>query len=174
MPQPNDTVCQIKSKLLQLGDGVNVAARLQALATPGSTCISEATYTLVRKALPLQIEDLGPLKVKNIDEPIQGYQITAKVAQPPSPRVSHEAKRPLLPDMPSIAVLHFTNRGGDPEQEYFAEGVVEDIITALSHVPRLLVIARNSTFSYKGHLPAIREVEVSKGDRLRCALAPRQ
>ncbi len=148
-----------------LGDGVNVAARLQALARPGSTCISGAAHAFVRKALALEIEDLGPQKVKNIDEPIQGYQITAKVAHNPSPRVTNEAERPLLPNEPSIAVLPFTNLSGDPEQEYFADGVVEDIITALSHVPRLFVIARNSTFSYKGHLPTIREVGCQLGVR---------
>jgi adenylate cyclase len=80
-----------------LGNGVNVAARLHALAQPGSTCISGAAYAFVRKALPLQIEDPGPLKVKNIDEPVQVYQITAKAAHNPSPRVTHEAERPLLP-----------------------------------------------------------------------------
>ena len=115
-----------------LGDGVNVAARLEGLAEPGGIAISGAAHGYVRKALPLAYTDLGEQRVKNIDEPVRAYAVKRaarfRLQAPASPR-------PLpLPDKPSIAVLPFTNMSGDPEQEYFADGVVEDIITALSHV----------------------------------------
>ena len=147
-----------------LGDGVNIAARVQALARPGGICVSGAAHAFVRKALALEFDDLGPQKVKNIDQPVWTFRVVASGACSSSEGASL-TERPLLPDKPSIAVLPFTNLSGDPEQEYFADGVVEDIITALSHVPRLFVIARNSTFSYKRHLPTIREVGYQLGVR---------
>ena len=148
-----------------LGDGVNIAARVQALARPGGICVSGAAHAFVRKALALEFDDLGPQKVKNIDQPVWTFRVVASGASCSSSEGASLTERPLLPDKPSIAVLPFTNLSGDPEQEYFADGVVEDIITALSHVPRLFVIARNSTFSYKRHLPTIREVGYQLGVR---------
>src|SRR6201987_2274939 len=121
------------------GDSVNIAARLQSIAEPGSVCISGATYDQVRKVLPMTFVDLGVQQVKNIQEPIKAYQVSApseaQEAAPDSP--------PPLPDKPSIAVLPFQNMSGDPEQEYFADGTVEEIITALSRFKSLFVIARN-------------------------------
>ena len=119
------------------GDGVNIAARLQALAEPGGVCISGAGHEHVRKHLPqLRFADLGPKVVKNIDEPVRAYILTPPGGAGPEPA---DRPKPLpLPDQPSIAVLPFTNMSGDPEQEYFADGLVEDIITALSRVQVVL------------------------------------
>ena len=148
------------------GDGVNIAARLQALAKPGAVCISGATYDQVRKVLPMTFEDLGAQEVKNIQEPIRAYQVGA----PSKPRDAFtsraEAESPLsLPDKPSIAVLPFQNMSGDPEQEYFADGIVEDIITALSRFKWLFVIARNSSFTFKGKAVDIKDVGQRLGVR---------
>src|SRR6516164_1564393 len=132
------------------GDGVNIAARLQSVAKPGGVCISGATYDQVRKVLPFSFADLGALQVKNIQEPIRAYQLGApsKTREAAPARVA-EADQPLpLPDKPSIAVLPFQNMSGDPEQEYFADGMVEEIITALSRFKWLFVIARNSSFTF--------------------------
>src|SRR3954453_20633263 len=129
-----------------LGDGVNVAARLEAFAEPGGIAISGAAHGYVRKAVPLAYSDLGEQHVKNIDEPIRTYAVA--VALPAS---TARVPKPLpLPDKPSIAVLPFTNMSDDPEQEYFADGIVEEIITALSRFRWLFVIARGSSFAYKG------------------------
>ena len=130
------------------GDGVNIAARLQTLANPGAVCISGATYDQVRKVLPVAFADLGVQQVKNIQEPIRAYQAVNE-ARDPAPLASTE-NLPPLPDKPSIAVLPFQNMSGDPEQEYFADGMVEEIITALSRFKWLFVIARNSSFTFKG------------------------
>ena len=148
------------------GDGVNIAARLQALAKPGAVCVSGATYDQVRKVLPMTFEDLGVQEVKNIQEPIRAYQVGA----PSKPRDAFaaraEAESPLsLPDKPSIAVLPFQNMSGDPEQEYFADGMVEDIITALSRFKWLFVIARNSSFTFKGKAVDIKDVGQRLGVR---------
>ena len=143
-----------------LGDGVNVAARLEGLAEPGGIAISGAAHGYVRKALPLAYADLGEQQVKNIDEPVRVFGVRAATPAPAS------ASKPLpLPDKPSIAVLPFTNMSGDPEQEYFADGVVEDIITALSHFNGLFVIARNSTFVYKGRAVDVKQVGKDLGVR---------
>src|SRR6516164_6567420 len=142
------------------GDGVNIAARLQSIANPGVVCISGATYDQVRKVLPMTFVDLGVQQVKNIQEPIRAYQ----VGEPSEGREAADANAveteslPPLPDRPSIAVLPFENMSGDPDQEYFADGMVEEIITALSRFKSLFVIARNSSFSYKGKSPDIRQV----------------
>jgi adenylate cyclase len=152
------------------GDGVNIAARLQALAEPGGICVSGAAHEHVRKLLPLlRFTDLGPQAVKNIDELVRAYSL------PPSgdaPQAADEREpdrpKPLplpLPDKPSIAVLPFTNMSGDPEQEYFADGLVEDIITALSRVRSFFVIARNSSFTYKGRAVDVRQVSRELGVR---------
>jgi adenylate cyclase len=116
------------------GDGVNIAARLQTLANPGSVCISGTTYDQVRKILPITFTDLGPQHVKNIQEPISAYQVGApsETREAADARVVEIESPPPLPDKPSIAVLPFQNMSGDPEQEYFADGMVEEITTALS------------------------------------------
>jgi adenylate cyclase len=150
------------------GDGVNIAARLQTLAAPGAVCISGATYDQVRKLLPMTFEDLGVQQVKNIQEPIRAYQVSAasdgrEAAAPAG--VAEVESPPPLPDKPSIAVLPFQNMSGDPEQEYFADGIVEDIITALSRFSSLFVIARNSSFAYKGKVVDVRQVGRELGVR---------
>jgi adenylate cyclase len=141
------------------GDGVNIAARLQTLANPGTVCISGATYDQVRKVLPMAFVDLGAQKVKNIEEPVRAYQVGKPSDAPKSPARAVEAESlPPLPDKPSIAVLPFHNMSGDPEQEYFADGMVEELITALSRFKWLFVIARNSSFTFKGNAVDIKEV----------------
>nr|WP_237050287.1 adenylate/guanylate cyclase domain-containing protein [Microvirga ossetica] len=145
-----------------LGDGINVAARLQGLANPGGICVSEAAYGYIRKVLPLDFTDLGPQSVKNLHEPIRAYTIKG----PLQPTRMAEQSGPIpLPDKPSIAVLPFTNMSGNPEQEYFADGMTEDIITGLSHLKWLFVIARNSTFAYKGKAVDVRQVAQGLGVR---------
>jgi adenylate cyclase len=141
------------------GDGVNIAARLQSIAKPGGVCISSATYDQVRKVLPVSFADLGALQVKNIEEPIRAYQLGAP-SETRGPTGAHAVETeslPPLPDKPSIAVLPFQNMSGDPEQEYFADGMVEEIIAALSRFKSLFVIARNSSFTFKGKAVDIKE-----------------
>jgi adenylate cyclase len=142
------------------GDGVNIAARLQTLANPGAVCISGATYDQVRKVLPMTFVDLGVQQVKNIQEPVRAYQVGAPgdAREAASARVGETESPPPLPDKPSIAVLPFQNMSRDPEQEYFADGMVEEIITALSRFKWLFVIARNSSFTFKGKAVDIKEV----------------
>jgi len=150
------------------GDGVNIAARLQTLAQPGSVCVSGATYDQVRKIVPVQFTDLGPQRVKNIEEPVKAYAVrtVSNAVAAPSTILVAEAPKPLpLPDKPSIAVLPFQNMSGDPEQEYFADGVVEEITTALSRFKSLFVIARNSSFTYKGKAVDIKQVGRELGVR---------
>jgi adenylate cyclase len=134
------------------GDGVNIAARLQVLARAGGVCISGVTYDQVRKILPLSFTDLGAQTVKNIEEPIRAYEVKAQgeaVSSALGEASSLGDGKPLaLPDKPSIAVLPFQNMSGDPEQEYFADGMVEEITTALSRFKWLFVIARNSSFTF--------------------------
>ena len=146
------------------GDGVNIAARLQTLASAGGTCISGVAHDQVRKILPFAFTDLGAQQVKNIEEPVRAFAVATRGAAPIL--ASSNASVPLvLPDKPSIAVLPFQNMSGDPEQEYFADGMVEDIITALSRFKWLFVIARNSTFTYKGRSVDIRQVGRELGVR---------
>ena len=150
------------------GDGVNIAARLQTLAKPGTVCISGATYDQVRKVLPMSFVDLGVQQVKNIQEPIRAYQVgTPSEARQATSRARFaEAEGPPpLPSKPTIAVLPFQNMSSDPEQEYFADGVVEDIITALSRFRVLFVIARNSSFTYKGKAVSVKQVGRELGVR---------
>ncbi len=153
------------------GDGVNIAARLQTLARAGGTCISGAAHDQVRKILPFAFADLGAQQVKNIEEPIRAFAVTTKgAAAPVYPAGSSSAPADnnmqlQLPDRPSIAVLPFQNMSGDPEQEYFADGMVEDITTALSRVKWLFVIARNSSFTYKGKPIDIKQVGRELGVR---------
>ncbi|MHC2290361.1 adenylate/guanylate cyclase domain-containing protein [Bradyrhizobium barranii] len=146
------------------GDGVNIAARLQALAAPGGVSISGAAYDQVRKILSFAYNNLGPQQVKNIEEPILAYAVGASAAQGAPIRSAEKWPLPL-PDKPSIAVLPFQNMSGDPEQEYFADGMVEDIIAALSRFRSLFVIARNSSFTYKGKAVDIKKVGRELGVR---------
>jgi adenylate cyclase len=142
------------------GDGVNIAARLQTLAPPGTVWISGATYDQVRKVLPMTFVDLGVQQVRNIQEPIRAYQVGAptETREGAPARFAEAESLPPMPDKPSIAVLPFENMSGDPEQEYFADGMVEEIITALSRFKWLFVIARNSSFTFKGKAVDIKEV----------------
>ncbi len=151
------------------GDGVNIAARLQTLARAGGLCISGVTYDQVRKILPLSFTDLGTQIVKNIEEPIRAYEVKAQGEAASSALKEASSlgdRKPLaLPDKPSIAVLPFQNMSGDPEQEYFADGMVEEIITALSRFKSLFVIARNSSFTFKGRAADVKEVGRTLGVR---------
>ncbi len=151
------------------GDGVNIAARLQAIASAGGTCISSAAYDQVRKILPLAFTDLGTQQVKNIEEAVRTYAVTSKGATTAgtasfAAALGSNSVLPL-PDRPSIAVLPFQNMSGDPEQEYFADGIVEDIITALSRFKSLFVIARNSSFTFKGKAVDIKKIGQDLGVR---------
>src|SRR5271167_2251009 len=143
------------------GDGVNIAARLEALAEPGGICVSRVVRDQVRDKLDLVLEDLGELSLKNIARPVRVFRVrpggvpTATAADPALP----------LPDKPSIAVLPFQNISGDPEQEYFVDGMVEDIVTGLSRIKWLFVIARNSTFVYKGRAIDVKTVGRELGVR---------
>src|SRR5882762_5531602 len=138
------------------GDGVNIAARIEALADPGGVFVSNTVHDHVRDRLPFVFEDLGEQQVKNIARPVQVYRIRESGA---ATSLSATASPVLpLPDKPSIAVLPFANMSGDPEQEYFVDGMVEEIITALSRIRWLFVIARNSTLTYKGRVFDVKEV----------------
>ena len=146
------------------GDGVNIAARLQSSATTDGICISSAAHEQVKKLLPLTFVDLGMQYLKNI-EPIRAYAVSV-AAEPSLAARLADAQKPLaLPDKPSIAVLPFQNMSGDPEQEYFADGMVEEIITALSRFHWLFVIARTSTFAYKNRTVDVRQVSRELGVR---------
>ncbi len=146
------------------GDGVNVAARLEGLAEPGGICISGAVHDQVRDRLDLVFEDLGDQEVKNIERPVRVWRWVENDKAPLVRPLG--ASQPLpLPDKPSIAVLPFDNMSGDPEQEYFADGITEDIITALSRVGWVFVIARNSTFVFKGRSVDVGEVGQKLGVR---------
>jgi adenylate cyclase len=144
------------------GDAVNIAARLEALAEPGGNCVSRAVRDHIGTKLPLSFGDLGDKKVKNIAQPIKAYRIGGET----SPIDTTGPATPLpLPDKPSIAVLPFANMSSDPEQEFFADGISEDIITALSRYPSLFVIARNSSFTYKGRAVDVKQVGRDLGVR---------
>src|SRR5215217_1103616 len=145
-----------------LGDGVNLAARLEGIAEPGGICISEDTFRQVRGKIETEFLDSGEQALKNIARPVRIYR-----AQPASaPVLSVPAATAfVLPDKPSIAVLPFQNMSGDPEQEYFADGMVEEIITALSRIRWLFVIARNSSFTYKGQAIDVKQVGRELGVR---------
>ncbi len=188
------------------GDGVNVAARLEAQADPGGICVSGPVHTQIRGTVDLAFKDLGDQQVKNIPEPMRVFKVlldapAAEHTAAPAPATKQSLRRPLavaglvvvvivaglaywqrpwapreepatvenmafpLPDKPSIAVLPFTNMSGDPEQEYFADGMTEDLITDLSKVSGLFVIARNSSFSYKGQQVKVRQVAEELGVR---------
>jgi len=144
------------------GDGVNIAARLEALAEPGGICLSAAAHEQVRDRLDLAFDDLGEQQVKNITRPVR---TDAVVLGAPSRAALPAGAPPPLPDKPSIAVLPFQNMSGDREQEYFADGMVEEIITALSRIRWLFVIARNSSFTYKGQAVDVKRIGRELGVR---------
>jgi adenylate cyclase len=146
------------------GDGVNIAARIEALADTGGVFVSNTVHDHVRDRLPFAFEDLGEQQVKNIARPVRVYRVrdagaAGKSLSAPAPALL------ALPDKPSIAVLPFVNMSGDPEQEYFADGMVEEIITALSRIRWLFVIARNSSFTYKGQAVDVKQVGRELGVR---------
>jgi TolB-like protein/Tfp pilus assembly protein PilF len=141
------------------GDGVNIAARLEAIADPGGICVSDTIHRQVQGKVDFRFDDLGERSLKNIATPVRVYRLRGEGTQAKAPPVL------ALPDRPSIAVLPFQNMSGDPEQDYFAEGIVEDIITALSRIRWLFVIARNSSHTYKGRSVDIRQVGRELGVR---------
>src|SRR5262249_21184054 len=137
------------------GDGVNIAARLEGIAEPGGICISGKVYAEIVGKIEAAVHDLGPQHLKNIATPVQAFRI---VRTGSSPAPAGARSPPSQPERPSIAVLPFTNMSGDEDQEFFADGLTEDIITALSQFREFLVISRNSTFVYKGKAVNIQEV----------------
>src|SRR5262249_10338451 len=139
---------------------VNVAARLEALAEPGGICISRVVRDQVRDKLDLVLDDLGEQSLKNIARPVRVFRI-----RPDRTPVAASGNALAIPDKPSIAVLPFPNMSGDPEEEYFADGMVEDIVTGLSRIKWLFVIARNSTFVYKGRAIDVKTVGRELGVR---------
>src|ERR1700737_4509203 len=151
------------------GDGVNIAARIEALADAGGVFVSNTVHDQVRDRLPFVFEDLGEQQVKNITRPVRVYRVGPRPSRPPAgetPAVQPGGPPTLpLPDKPSIAVLPFANMSGDPEQDYFADGMVEEIITALSRIRWLFVIARNSTFTSKGRAVDVKEAGPGRGGR---------
>jgi TolB-like protein/class 3 adenylate cyclase len=143
------------------GDGVNVAARLEGLAEPGGICVSARVQEDASGRLDLAFEDLGDQQLKNITRPVRVYRVMSAGAA----AMTRSGADPPLPDKPSIAVLPFANLSGDPVQEYFADGMVEEIVTALSRIRWLFVIARNSTFTYKGQTVDVKQVGGELGVR---------
>jgi TolB-like protein len=139
------------------GDGVNIAARVEALASPGAICLSDNAYQQIKGKLAFDVSDMGEQQLKNIALPVRVYGVRLDAGP------VHLAL--ALPDKPSVAVLPFQNMSGDPEQEYFADGMVEDIITGLSRIKWLFVIARNSTFAYKGRSVDVKQVGRELGVR---------
>jgi adenylate cyclase len=146
-----------------LGDGVNIAARLEALAEPGGICMSGRVQEDAAGKIALQAQDLGDQNLKNITRPVRAYRVS--VGSPAIRPKDRGIASPVLANKPSIAVLPFQNMSGDPEQEYFADGMVEEIITALSRFPQLFVIARNSSFIYKGRAVDVKQVGRELGVR---------
>jgi adenylate cyclase len=144
-----------------LGDGVNVAARLEGLAAPGGICISRSARDQVRDRLDLELDDLGEIEVKNIARPIRAFTIIGNKAEASQPETEIEPGT----RKPALAILPFDNIGGNPEQEYFADGVTEDLITALSRYYAFSVIARNSSFTFKGQATDVRDVGKALGAR---------
>jgi len=143
------------------GDGVNVAARLEGLADPGGICVSARVQEDAAGRLDLAFKDMGEQALKNIARPVRAYRVVTAARLGPTV----VSPGPPLPDKPSIAVLPFANMSGDPEQEYFVDGMVEEIITALSRIRWLFVIARNSSFTYKGKPVDVRQVGRELGVR---------
>ena len=147
------------------GDGVNIAARLQALAEPGAVTVSDAVRGAVKGKVRANFEDRGEQAVKNIADPVRVYKVGPEDAVSTKPKSTAGETGLSLPDKPSIAVLPFTNMSGDPDQEYLTDGITEDIITELARFGSLFVIARNSSFSYKNKSPDVRQVGKELGVR---------
>jgi len=150
------------------GDAVNIAARLEGLAEPGGVCVSDDAQRQIRGKVDIGLEDMGPQNLKNIAEPMRAWRLRVNAsgsAAAPMERPVENTQALSLPDKPSIAVLPFQNLSGDPEQEYFADGIAEDVLTTLSKIQELLVIARNSSFVFKGQARDIREVGRMLGAR---------
>ena len=139
------------------GDGVNIAARVESLAKPGGICLSDNAYQQVKGKLALEVSDMGEQQLKNINQPVRVFSVR--------PDEASTLPAPPLPDKPSVAVLPFHNMSGDPDQDYFTDGMVEDIITGLSRIKWLFVIARNSTFTYKGRAVDVKQVGRELGVR---------
>lgn len=151
-----------------MGDGVNIASRLEGVAAPGSICLSEDAYRQVRARLDLSVTDLGNTQLKNIAEPIRVYSLqvgTARSLTSAAPEFATSQRTGPVPPNLSIAVLPLVNMSGDTEQAFFADGLTEDIITDLSNVPGFFVIARNSTFAYKGKSTDVRQISNDLGVR---------
>ena len=148
------------------GDGVNIAVRLEGVAEPGGICISDDAHRQVRGKVESTLEDMGSQSLKNIAEPMRAWRVRIGPSSSQATKPPTETAQPLaLPDKPSIAVLPFENMSGDPEQEYFADGMVEDIITGLSRSKSLFVIARTSSFTYKGKAVDVKRVGRELGVR---------
>src|SRR5579862_9643189 len=141
-----------------MGDGVNIAARLEGIASPGAICLSEDAYRQVRARLDLAISDLGPTQLKNIAEPVRVYSLQVGVPAQAKPAAQASHTSASTPPRLSIVVLPFANLGGDPEQEYFVDGVTESLTTDLSRISGSFVIARNSAFTYKGKPTDVKQV----------------
>jgi adenylate cyclase len=151
-----------------MGDGVNIASRLEGVAAPGAICLSEDAYRQVKARLDLSVSDLGSTQLKNIAEPIRVYSLRVGTAEAKATATSESVTSlpaPAPPPKLSIAVLPFVNLSGDAEQDYFADGISEDIITALSKLSQLFVIARNSSFTFKGKNVHVQEVGTKLGVR---------
>jgi adenylate cyclase len=151
-----------------MGDGVNIAARLEGVAQAGAICLSEDAYRQVKSRLDISVSDLGAKQLKNMAEPVRAYslQVGAPAGNKTAPLQAQKRGGLEVPtDRPSIAVLAFQNMSGDPEQEYFADGIAEDVLTDLSKIGGLLVIARNSSFAYKGKAVDVRTVARELGVR---------
>jgi len=133
-----------------MGGGVNIAARLEGIAKPGAICLSEQAYWQVKSRLDLAVSDLGAIQLKNIAEPVRVYSLQVGVPAQATPPAQVKPASASTPPRLSIVVLPFANMGGDPEQEYFVDGVTESLTTDLSRIGGLSVIARNTAFTYKG------------------------
>jgi adenylate cyclase len=141
------------------GDGVNIAARLEGLSEPGGICVSHNVFNHVKNKIEVGFEDLGDQEVKNIAEPIRVYKVTTGPCERlPGDLAIVAGATTCATEKPAIAVLPFDNMSGEKEQEYFADGITEDLITELARFQNLVVIARNSTFTYKGKAPRIKDV----------------
>jgi len=141
-----------------MGDGVNIAARLESIAKPGAICLSEDAYRQVKSRLDLAVSDLGPTQLKNIAEPVRVYSLQVGVPAQPQPAVEAKLSSASTPPRLSLVVLPFANLGGDPEQEYFVDGVTESLTTDLSRISGSFVIARNTAFTYKGKHVDVKQI----------------
>ena len=148
------------------GDAVNIAVRLEGIGEPGGICISDDAHRQIRGKIGLNYYDMGLQVLKNIAEPMRVWRVRANgLAAQPDYRPIGDGETLPLPDIPSIAILPFQNMSGDPEQEYLADGIVDDITTALSRFKLLFVIARNSSFTYKGKAVDIKQIGRELGVR---------